>query len=364
MRCPPQYRFSILFSVFFIFLLIILVGKSSFDIKFDLKLKGSKSFESITSADDLESLKAVEAIKAAKATETTDSTEALENSETTEISGNVQADEKSYPILPSKVYSVIGLEDSGTHFVTGLIRDALNQTEFREGPRPYKSAANDALDVQVQHFSLPWGNTCQTDPFVPILGAVLPPQCYRKDNMVKECGEIAHSLWGSPVTVTKADFPGRFNLDIVSQKEFYDSLGVEQYFIIVLREQNISRKARSKSHCTNPERLEMEEKVGTAIIIDAINKYILNEEVEKQVTPENFYFWKSKNAHDRRQLSSSSHAIAHGNNVVLVSYESLMLLKDTYVKVLFEILGITMNEVPTVIDGNAKYLSWLENSND
>ena len=349
-----QRRYKVFFSLAFLLVFTILVFKSFLNIEFDVKLKGSRSFESIVSADDVEG---------PQATEATGTTEALEITET-EITGNVKATEKSYPILPSKVYSVIGLEDSGTHFVTKLIRDALNQTEYREGPRPYKDAANDELDIQVQHFSLPWGRTCQTEKFVPILDFVLPPQCYRNGNKVKECGKIAHSLWGSPVTSTEADFPGRFSLDITSQKEFYDSLGVEQYFIIVLREQNISRKARSKVHCTNPKRLVKEEKVGTAIMIDAINKYVLNEEAEKQVTPENFYFWKSKVGHDRRQLSSSSHAIPHGNNVVLVSYESLMLLKDSYVKVLFETLGIEMNEMPNIVDGNAKYLSWLQNNNN
>ena len=349
-------RYKILFSVFFVIALSVLVGTTSLNIGINLNRSEKSIDDSIASAT----------------ANTVESHQATETSETSETNNDdVKAIQKRHQILPSRVYSVIGLEDSGTNFVSSLIINALSQNKYREGPRPYQNATDDNLDVQVQHFSLPWGRSCQQNEIVPILDYVLPPQCYRHNHghEASWCGEMGHSLWGTPVTSTRAGYPGRFQLDIVSQKEFYDSLGVEQYFIIVVREQNISRKARSKYHCSNATRLEEEERVGTAIIIDAINKYVLNEEVERQVTPENFDFWRSKkNQEDRRrQLSSSSsssaHGLLHGNNVVLVSYESLMLLKDSYLKVLFEILGIGLNEMPNIRDGNTKYMSWLTRRN-
>ena len=350
-----------LLPVWFAIALSIFVGTSFLDIGNYIKNVHKESVDdSIASSTFTNVVESHEDITAA--------TEATESDETNDHH-HVKAIEKRYPILPSRVYSIIGLEDSGTKFVSSLITNALNQTGFREGPKPYQNAAKDELDVQVQHFSLPWGSSCQDRENVPIIDYVFPPQCYRYANKYEACGQMMNSLLGTPVTTTKAGYPARFNLDIVSQKEFYDSMGVEQYFIIVVREQNISRKARSKYHCKNATRLEEEERVGTAIMIDAINKYILNEEgVERQVTPENnFNFWEyHQNEKDRRRrlLSSSSSTISsshggmlHGNNVVLVSYESLMLLKDSYLKILFEILGIELNKMPDIKDGNLKYLS-------
>jgi len=73
-------------------------------------------------------------------------------------------------VLPPKIISVIGLESSGTQFVTTIISNALGQGGwYREGSRPGIQRYGDPpdkgrdrasnRDVQVQHFSLPWVNT-------------------------------------------------------------------------------------------------------------------------------------------------------------------------------------------------------------
>ena len=65
-------------------------------------------------------------------------------------------------------------------------------------------------------------------------------------------------------------YPERYNLDIVASKEWYESKGVEQVFVIVLRDQTISAESRNE-HCPNKLLKEQEEAVGTDIIIRAIN---------------------------------------------------------------------------------------------
>ena len=45
-------------------------------------------------------------------------------------------------------------------------------------------------------------------------------------------------------------YPSRYNLDIVANKEWYESKGVEQVFVIVLRDQSISAESREE-HCNN-----------------------------------------------------------------------------------------------------------------
>ena len=84
----------------------------------------------------------------------------------------------------------------------------------------------------------------------------------------------------------------------------------------------------------------------------------------KKVTKYNFDFWNATQFQGRRRLNSSersgrnlSNGIPMGNNVVLVSYESLMMLKDPYVRMLYEALDIDSDHMPFIKDGNAKYIS-------
>ena len=57
-----------------------------------------------------------------------------------------------------------------------------------------------------------------------------------------------------------------------------------------------------------------------------------------------------------------SSLIPSKNNVVLVSYESMMKLKGDYVKQLYEQLGIESDHIPVFKDGNAKYTDIIKNN--
>jgi hypothetical protein len=175
--------------------------------------------------------------------------------------------------------------------------------------------------------------------------------------MYSDCAKMTKDLWGFPTKEVR--YPPRYNLDIVTHKEWYDAHGVEQYFIIVVRDKNISHKARSKNHCRQPRLVEEEEEVGRDIIIDAINKYILKtNQTGKKVTRETYDFWHASTFQSThgvgRKLAMSS--LPSGNNVVLVSYESLLMLKEPYVQMLYETLGIESNYMPSIKDGNLKYV--------
>jgi hypothetical protein len=267
----------------------------------------------------------------------------------------------NFSILPKRIYSVIGLEDSGTQFVAGIIKDALKIETYREGSNPckrngIKAPCREDLDVQVQHFSLPWGAFCTPNRETPIVDVVLPSQCSRdqKENQeIDQCDAMTKELWGFEMNGSRTKYPPRYNLDIISHKEWYDSHGVEQFIIIVIRDEDISASARRK-HCPNPELLKQEEEVGTDIIVDAINAYILKEG-ERKVTRETYKFWHAdsfQNNHHGRKLS----ALPFGNNVVLVSYESLVKLEGTYIKMLYNVLGIESDYVPDIKNGNSKYV--------
>jgi len=286
----------------------------------------------------------------------------------------------SYSILPKKIYSVIGLESSGTQFVSKIIEDALKTGPYREGSMPCKETCTDDSylcrnmkkiskkhhclensDVQVQHFSLPWGGTCHENPNPPIVDVVLPQQCTRDQDdpiEIEQCNAMATDIWGFQLNGKPMEYPIRYQLDITSHKKWYDDHGVEQFFVIVVRDDTISFAARH-SHCNSTELRQQEEDVGTDLIVDAINAFMLPNEGEKMTSKE-FTHWVAKqyqDNHGRRMLS----ALPSRDNVVVVSYESLVKLGVTYVKMLFNVLGIESDDIPDIHDSNKKYLNstWL-----
>ncbi|VEU33741.1 unnamed protein product [Pseudo-nitzschia multistriata] len=273
-------------------------------------------------------------------------------------------------MFPKKIFSVIGLESSGTTFVSRMIARALG-VELIEGSRPNRLALERTSDIQVQHFSLPWGAGCQKFPTQVIQNVVLPAECsvplvYSTSSYTElklECLKMAREA-GIQVGYNRLIYPTRYLLDIVSSKEWYKSRGIDQIFIIVVRDHTVSQRARVK-HCKNETLLKEEEKTGTDIITRAINKYILKsrrlsisslDSLFGDISP------KAMNAtndyhrgHEHRKLSLTA-PLQGDNGVVLVSYESLNQLGDVYVKLLYETLGIESDTMPTIEDGNTKYI--------
>jgi len=282
----------------------------------------------------------------------------------------------SYSILPKKIYSVIGLESSGTQFVSKLLEDALHTGPYREGSRPCNETCNDGTpkcenmkhiseqhscressDVLVQHFSLPWGGSCHFHPNPPIIDVVLPSQCTRdqvNQTEIEECNAMTKDIWGLELNGKPFQYPTRYQLDITANKKWYDEQGVEQYFIIVIRDAKISYLARH-SHCNSAHLRNQEEEVGTQLIMEAINTFIL-QDVNEEVTNKTLYQWVASQYQEHRNGRMLS-ALPSRNNVVVVSYESLVKLGGTYVKMLYDTLGIDSDIIPDIRDSNEKYLN-------
>mmetsp|Transcript_8850 Transcript_8850/g.18375 ORF Transcript_8850/g.18375 Transcript_8850/m.18375 type:complete len:380 (+) Transcript_8850:67-1206(+) len=273
-------------------------------------------------------------------------------------------DKSSYSsLLPKKIISVIGLESSGTRFVTSILAKAHGIPEYREG-----SFSSDGMKdgLLVQHFSLPWGSTCQAHPQHLIQNVVLPGRCsMRYDLLSPTCKEMARD---ANMTLSRKGndiYPQRYNLDIVASKEWYESKGVEQVFVIVLRDQSISAESRL-GHCNNQTLKDEEEDIGTEIIVRAINKYVMGGGRRLSASSyESWYkemFWEETNDinDNDNNLDDGGHrklsALPSGNNVFLVSYESLLKLKEVYVKMMYEALDIESDFMPSFKDGNAKYV--------
>jgi len=238
--------------------------------------------------------------------------------------------------------------------MTDVLAKALGvQGKYREGSFSNNPGINDD-GVQVQHFSLPWGSVCQDHPKQIIQKVVLPFPCEGTyQSMHDSCKEWARDAKMDDHR-DKPIYPARYFLDIIASKEFYESKGIEQVFVIVLRDRNISFTSR-KGHCSMTNLREAEEEIGTDIIIRAINKYILKVTDHRKLSEA---LWgEYGNDHgdgERRRLASS---LPSGDNVFLVSYESLLKLKETYIGMIYDALGIESDYMPTFKDGNQKYVS-------
>jgi len=181
----------------------------------------------------------------------------------------------------------------------------------------------------------------------------------------------------------------RMFVDIVGNKEWWESLGVEVVTVVLVRDQNIARIGRRKHDYCNDEALLMnEERFGRDIIARAINKYILEEDDDVDIetgnikrrrrrltesTYQEWYeetFWtepisngESGNATTtttttrRRRLSAPAAALPSGNNVFIMSMETLLHLKEVYIKMFYKALGIESDYMPLICDSNERYVN-------
>ena len=138
-------------------------------------------------------------------------------------------------------------------------------TMLRSNEKRRKCNEN-AADVQVQHFSLPWGGACHKHPNPPVVDVILPPQCTRdhcnNQTEVKQCNAMVRDVWGMELNEKAMEYPIRYQLDIAAQQEWHEKNGVEQIFITVVRDKKVSFSARY-AHSNNTELRQQEEEVGT-----------------------------------------------------------------------------------------------------
>ena len=271
----------------------------------------------------------------------------------------------------------------GTRLITRMIRDALHIKYYREST--YPMCVDDDNPTQIQHVSLPSGSfldgncnmgfckSCNS-----IVDVILPPQCSERKEKKREGGggrgRGRKNTAASPRTTIArecqdmipmpiVEYPERFFLNITSHKQWYDDNGTEQYLIIIVRNQKFSFKSKMKSHCTFLDVATEEDGVATDIINQAIQTFILEEKGE-QITKrkDNTLLWdptkvqlvNNENDNASEDLLATS-LLPSRNNVVLVSYETLMTLQGSYVKQIYEALGIESDHIPLFRDGNSKY---------
>jgi len=247
-------------------------------------------------------------------------------------------------------------------------------------PKHHRTHRQNELEpIQVQHFSLPQMGNCnkrnKTKTFHPqIIDIVLPSICYSSRVMDPQSSSMKQcKAWKREGNNVEID--GRFFLNMTSNKHWYDSHnGTEQYYIIVVRNEDYSFQSRIHSHCGKIEQARLEERIANGILNDAIRSFLLQQPIHHdEAISTGGNFWQANHSRDRiwmedELLWNSEHEIIYDgddilysslipfrNNVALVSYEKMMQRQGDFVQELFQLLGIESNHTPKFVDGNAKY---------
>lgn len=275
-------------------------------------------------------------------------------------------------VLPQYIYTVAGLESSGTTLIAHLIRAAVNGV-YRES---YRDQFRDNHTVvrranEVIHISLPTGSHCTDkeyrEPF-PIEPVIYPGRCVynqstkHPDNYRDEYQEPCSNLGGMPnVPYIYPPIP-RFFVNLTSHLQWYRTYtpDVRSYLILVVRDPTISILSRTKNHCPNETLSVKETKLGHEIMREVMDTFLLNHDgVRQQVTTGRD---NDNNHYDSRnsRFPQEPNALLSQNGVVLVSYEMLITYRDLYLKVLLRSLGIKEYSPRVskihISDGNYKYI--------
>jgi Sulfotransferase family len=324
--------------------------------------------------------------------------EKAEHLKTKEQNNNGSVDSIPFPssVLPSKVFTVIGLESSGTTLLATTLCHALGLPIVVGNINLYESMGDGfsshyhTMDLdnaqqqhwtEVQHVSLPWGGeNCLDNPTNNVVPVLFPAICTRmmRDRMkVQRPGAHANDpfannsfsvknavqhynipmeLWddireqcNAIISREQWTYPSRYFLNISSHLEWYQSRGVDAHVIIIMRDATISRRARMQ-HCSNLTLLQLEEKMGRDIMHQAFTKYIKNQQHQ------------STNEVKHQPPTLGMLPSSPDGKVILVSYELLVQLKQDYMQLIYDQLGINSTFKVTLGDGNRKHVRAMKES--
>lgn len=233
--------------------------------------------------------------------------------------------------LPKKLYLIYGLESSGTTFFAKTVASALGIPPMLQ---PDTVESRDRT-IHIQHISLPlgyvgpgnWGYNQRFTHPLPIVPVYFPTGCRPGANPIRSGPPIpvrapsnCVSFMGETVTST----PYRYFVNITSSVRWYRERGVKVYPIMVVRDPSFHFQGILKMHSQNSDAAYVQYQMGREIMLQSLTNGIVNP--------------------------------------IIVSYETLMTLKMSYLKEFFEKVDIDYNTngntnkfQPTFRNGNLKY---------
>ena len=137
--------------------------------------------------------------------------------------------------------------------------------------------------------------------------------------------------------------------------------GSRAIFILVVRDKDISFQVR-KGNCNDADLREQEEAFVVQILVDEIDMFLLDEKSDRQQNINN----EGEHNNGRGKLNVVSNVatttatlLPIWNNVLVVSYKSLMMLGNTCANMILNTLGINSDYVPNIHNGNYKHVARL-----
>jgi hypothetical protein len=259
-----------------------------------------------------------------------------------ELDGPLNADEEgrdTHFLLPKRLITVFGTESSGSTFLATAVGIAAGVKSANDkNPLSFRSVDADR-NVEIQHISLPTGygpnaDNCKqlkagvvtssvTVPvLVPEVCSVFPPtnpweQLARARSPTKTLPKACREEAGLDDFVV---YPRRYFVNITSHIQWYRDRGVEATAVIMIRDPSISTASKIISHCP-------QEKVA-----------------------------EEQNEHARQLVREAIDKLDPSSEVILVSYEGIVSLQESYLFGIYRHLGINSTYTPSFKDGNAKYV--------
>ena len=237
-------------------------------------------------------------------------------------SGALPYDVNAHRILAKRVITIFGLESSGTTFLYQTLSKALNASVVIPD-----LSARTGDEVEIQHISQPWGMYGYSTGVFSTIDVVPPLGC--ASFFDKRVESIASEKCKEETGLDpERQYPLRFFVNITSHVEWYRAMGVDCTAIIMTRDYSTHLEGKRK-HIKWPflwKRVAAaEDKYGTELLVEAMNA------LDGSISPGGL------------------------NQLVMVSYETLMFLKVDYLRHMYKQLGINSTYIPTFHDGNAKY---------
>eukprot|EP00581_Thalassiosira_minuscula_P028166 CAMPEP_0183757886 /NCGR_PEP_ID=MMETSP0739-20130205/6039_1 /TAXON_ID=385413 /ORGANISM="Thalassiosira miniscula, Strain CCMP1093" /LENGTH=410 /DNA_ID=CAMNT_0025995395 /DNA_START=101 /DNA_END=1333 /DNA_ORIENTATION=+ len=312
----------------------------------------------------------------------------------------------SSSILSKRLITVFGTESSGSTFLAttlGIASGAfpsngtyvtLKSDRHNNPGRTIvervvaRSARSEDGSIEVQHLSLPWGfwgskkRNCDLSASTITVDAFVPEPCFRFDyestwphrlaekapagcrdeahisqtnnnhnnnhNVVNSSSESSGNgdiRWtcgsntcGQNENDGYAIYPRRFYVNISSHLEWYLARGVDVTAVLSVRDRSTSRAGKMRAHCKDESISVKEEERARAILSESLRRY------------GRLGRWGESGAmipHNKKNVKE--------DRVVVVSYEALMALQESYLFDIYKMLGINSTYVPEFKDGNEKY---------
>ena len=321
-----------------------------------------------------------------------------------------KTDRKHFPetVLPSKVFTIIGLESSGTTFVSETIRNALglqlignkgyyeslgegfsdhyyseseshNEKENTGTSSSQEEATKLLRWTEVQHISLPWGGTnCRNDPRDSVVPVIYPAICTKlmRDRMraIHQGGNLAaNALKGGPFVPNyhSESLLRTYRLPMNSTGfQFFEecrnitqdqweypqrySLNVTSHLDWYLSQGIDARVVVIMRDATISRRARQEHCTDLDILAqeEELGREILQDAIRRYIVPSSTSKSDDEQRYRRHLLETSE-----DGRVVLVSYELLNQLKGDYIKMMYHKLGIQSAFEPRWADGNIKHVS-------